>query len=62
MLDLANSGPAIMKELAERRIVNSADAFQRLYDLYEAVRVLKPMNYFLVTDQDPDKRDCCTDR
>lgn len=55
VLDLANSGPAIMKELAERRIANSADAFQRLYDLYEAVRVLKPMNYFLVTDQDPDK-------
>lgn len=55
VLDLANSGPAIMKELAERRIVNSADVFQRLYDLYEAVRVLKPMNYFLVTDQDPDK-------
>lgn len=55
VLDLANSGPAIMKELAERRIANSVDAFQRLYDLYEAVRVLKPMNYFLVTDQDPDK-------
>lgn len=55
VLDLTNSGPAIMKELAERRIANSADAFQRLYDLYEAVRVLKPMNYFLVTDQDPDK-------
>ncbi len=55
VLDLANSGPAIMKELAERHIANSADAFQRLYDLYEAVRVLKPMNYFLVTDQDPDK-------
>lgn len=55
VLDLANSGPAIMKELEDRRIVNSADAFQRLYDLYEAVRVLKPMNYFLVTDQDPDK-------
>ncbi len=55
VLDLANSGPAIMKELAERRIVDQTDAFQRLYDLYEAVRVLKPMNYFLVTDQDPDK-------
>lgn len=55
VLDLANSGPAIMKELAERRIINSADAFQRLYDLYESVRVLRPMNYFLVTDQDPDK-------
>lgn len=56
VLDLANSGPAIMKELEQRRITaNSGDAFQRLYDLYEAVRVLKPMNYFLVTDQDPDK-------
>jgi len=55
VLDLANSGPAIMKELAERRIIDQSGAFQRLYDLYEAVRVLKPMNYFLVTDQDPDK-------
>jgi len=55
VLDLANSGPAIMKELEQRRIANSGDAFQRLYDLYEAARVLKPMNYFLVSDQDPDK-------
>lgn len=55
VLDLANSGPAIMHELETRGIANSTPAFQRLYDLYEAVRVLKPMNYFLVTDQDPDK-------
>jgi hypothetical protein len=55
VLDLANSGPAIMNELAQRRIVDQTAAFQRLYDLYQAVRVLKPMNYFLVTDQDPDK-------
>lgn len=55
VLDLADSGPAIMKELSTRRIVDQASAFQRLYDLYQAVRVLKPMNYFLVTDQDPDK-------
>jgi hypothetical protein len=55
VLDLANSGPAIMKELERRNITNSGDAFQRIYDLYEAVRILKPMNYFLVTDQDPDK-------
>ncbi len=55
VLDLANSGPAIMHELDSRGIANSTSAFQRLYDLYEAVRVLKPMNYFLVTDQDPDK-------
>lgn len=55
VLDLTNSGPAIMKELEQRNISNSGDAFQRLYDLYEAIRILKPMNYFLVTDQDPDK-------
>ncbi|WP_422117825.1 DUF262 domain-containing protein [Brachybacterium sp. UNK5269] len=55
VLGLANAGPAIMQELARRNIAGSADAFQRLYDLYEAIRVLKPMNYFLVTDQDADK-------
>jgi len=54
-LEMQNSGPAIMKELEEREIGNSSAAFQRLYDLYEAIRILKPMNYFLVTDQDPDK-------
>ena len=55
VLGLANAGPAIMQELARRSIAGSTDAFQRLYDLYEAIRVLKPMNYFLVTDQDADK-------
>lgn len=55
VLDLADSGPAIMKELGRRNIANSSEAFQRLYDLYRAVRELKPMNYFLVTDQDADK-------
>ncbi|MFT4043781.1 MAG: DUF262 domain-containing protein [Gordonia sp. (in: high G+C Gram-positive bacteria)] len=55
VLGLANAGPAIMQELTRRNIAGSADAFQRLYDLYEAIRVLKPMNYFLVTDQDADK-------
>lgn len=55
VLDLANAGPAGMRELEQRGIAGSADAFQWLYDLYEAVRVLKPMNYFLVTGQDADK-------
>ncbi|HNR00160.1 MAG TPA: DUF262 domain-containing protein, partial [Trueperaceae bacterium] len=56
VLQLADSGPAIMQELKRRGIVESADAaFQRLYDLYRAVRDLRPMNYFLVTDQDADK-------
>ncbi|KOX24184.1 DUF262 domain-containing protein [Nocardiopsis sp. NRRL B-16309] len=55
VLDLADSGPGIMGELEQRGCLGSADAFRRLYDLYQAVRELKPMNYFLVTDQDPDK-------
>lgn len=55
VLALEDSGPAIMKVLTERGIATSPHAFQWLYDLYRAVRDLKPMNYFLVTDQDPDK-------
>jgi hypothetical protein len=38
VLQLTNSGPAIMMELERRRISNSGAAFQRLYDLYEAVK------------------------
>ncbi|WJG11409.1 DUF262 domain-containing protein [Gordonia sp. Swx-4] len=55
ILSLSNSGPAMTKAIGDRRIADIPAAHQRLYDLYEAVRVLKPMNYFLVTDQDPDK-------
>lgn len=55
VLDLPDAGPAIMDELASRRIVDPAAAFKRLYNLFQAVRNLRPMNYFLVTDQDPDK-------
>lgn len=54
VLRLADSGPAIMAELT-RRGANDTGAFQRLFDLYKAVRMLQPMNYFLVDDQDPDK-------
>jgi hypothetical protein len=55
VLTLADSGPAIMRELADYGIEDHTGAFERLYNLYQAVRVLSPMNYFLVTDQDPDK-------
>ncbi|WP_324013468.1 DUF262 domain-containing protein [Microbacterium sp. JZ37] len=55
VLGLSDAGPAIMSQLANRGLAGDAAAFQRLYDLYQAVRMLKPMNYFLVTDQDPDK-------
>lgn len=55
VLGLDDSGPAIMDEVAERGISDYRTAARRLYDLYRAVRDLKPMNYFLVTDQDADK-------
>lgn len=55
ILQMNDSGPSIMKELERRRVELSGEAFQRLFDLYRAVRDLKPMNYFLVTDQDPNK-------
>jgi uncharacterized protein with ParB-like and HNH nuclease domain len=51
----ADSGLAIMDELDKRGIPGMKDAFRRLDDLNKAVRVLKPINYFLVTDQDADK-------
>ncbi|OBF21632.1 hypothetical protein A5725_13535 [Mycobacterium kubicae] len=54
VLELDNSGPSIMKELERRRIPGSA-GFQRLYDLYRAIRDLQPLNYYLVEDQDPNK-------
>lgn len=55
VLGLDDSGPAIMDEVADRGIADYRTASRRLYDLYRAVRDLKPMNYFLVTDQDADK-------
>ncbi len=55
VLSLDDSGPAIMDEIADRGISDYRMASHRLYDLYRAVRDLKPMNYFLVTDQDADK-------
>lgn len=51
----ADSGLAIMEELDKRGIPGMKDAFRRLDDLNKAIRVLKPINYFLVTDQDADK-------
>lgn len=55
VLDFADSGPAMLREIDRRNVSDSTAAYQRVYDLYQAVRVLRPMNYFLVSDQDPDK-------
>lgn len=56
VLALANSGPALMNTLHERSIdTNQSGTYDRLYALYEAVRVTRPINYYLETSQDADK-------
>jgi hypothetical protein len=56
ILGLEDSGPALIKSLAERGVdLNQTGAYQRLYDLYEAIRVTKPINYYLEGSQDADK-------
>lgn len=55
---VANPGPAMLAEVAARGItdtVRATAAYQRLYDLFEAFRTARPINYYLETDQDPDK-------
>ncbi len=56
VLQLANSGPALLDALRTRDIdLNDQGAYQRLYALYEALRVTKPINYYLEASQDADK-------
>lgn len=56
ILNLTNAGPALFSELSTRGIdLNDVGPFRRLYDLYEAVRTRKPINYFLEKAQDSDK-------
>jgi hypothetical protein len=56
ILTLADAGPALYSELTSRNLdMSSADCYQRLYDLFQAVRVQKPINYFLEQTQDSDK-------
>lgn len=58
VLFLDDAGPAMLKELTERGISGSPGfdvAYRRLNELYQAVRGVRQMNYFLVEDQDSDK-------
>lgn len=51
-----DAGPKMLQHLKDRRIdLNDVGAHQRLYDLYEAIRVNKPINYYLEASQDADK-------
>ncbi len=54
VLNLVNSGPAIMAEL-ERRNLSGAEPFQVLYDLYKAVREVNSINVFLEESQDSNR-------
>jgi Protein of unknown function DUF262 len=58
VMTVANPGPAMFAEVATRGITDAAlatAAYQRLYDLFEAFRTARPINYYLETDQDADK-------
>jgi hypothetical protein len=56
ILSLADAGPAMQKELRQRRIdLNDTDPYQRLYDLHVAIRKNPPINYYLETSQDLNK-------
>jgi hypothetical protein len=58
VMTVVNSGPAMLAEVGARGVTDTTqatDAYQRLYDLYEAFRTTKPINYYLETDQNPDK-------
>jgi hypothetical protein len=56
VLSLADGGPSIMKELVDRGIdLATTEPFDRLYALYRAITELKPVNWYLETDQNPDK-------
>ena len=54
VLNLKNSGPAIMAEL-EQRNLTGAEPFQVLYDLFRAVREVNSINVFLEESQDSNR-------
>lgn len=56
ILNLENAGPDLMDALTGRGLdLNTSGAYKRLYNLYEAVRVKRPINYFLEGSQNADK-------
>ncbi len=54
VLTLADSGPALMDALTARGL-DIATPYKRLYALYQALREMKPVNYYLEASQDADK-------
>jgi hypothetical protein len=54
VLDLADSGPALIAALTARGL-DVATTYARLYALYQALREVRPVNYYLEASQDADK-------
>lgn len=54
VLDLADSGPALISALTARGL-DVATSYARLYALYQALREVRPVNYYLEESQDADK-------
>lgn len=56
VMSLAGAGPKMLTEVTSRGVdIEALDsAYQRLYDLYQALRTARPINYYLETSQDPD--------
>jgi hypothetical protein len=57
VMTVSDPGPRMLSEITSRSIgMDDLDAaHQRLYDLYQAFRSAKPVNYYLETSQDSDK-------
>ena len=55
VLQLSDSGPAIISELTRRGLTADEKTHGRLWTLYNAMRVLSPINYFIEGDQSGDK-------
>jgi len=56
VLTLADAGPSLIKVLSSRGLADKVEGpYGRLYELYEAIRVRRPINYYLEASQDADK-------
>jgi len=56
VLTLTDAGPNLIQSLIKRGLdLNQEGPYQRLYDLYDAIRVRQPINYYLEGSQDADK-------
>ncbi|MER3393368.1 MAG: DUF262 domain-containing protein, partial [Microcella pacifica] len=55
VLRLKDSGPALISELTRRGLTADEKTHGRLWTLYNAIRILSPINYFIENDQSGDK-------